>query len=108
MIAYIVTREPAYAERVRRALPADALEGVKIIAAGSLSSVKSMARSILAVEQIPVAIVFDAHTTVQEVIDERRQAVEEIVGMVAPVPFGVFLAVPDLETVCAQGPDAPF
>jgi hypothetical protein len=81
-------------------LSADLLDGVEIVAAGSLSSVISLARTLLVRRHTPVAIVIDADTADEEAIREKRQSTDEIVRMVAgDIPVAVIVAVPDLETV---------
>lgn len=100
MIAYIVTEGETDRELLQRLLPGELLDGVEVVAAGSVSSVISLARSLLVRRHIPVAIVIDADTADEEAIREKRQSTEEIIRMVAgDVPVAVIVAVPDLESV---------
>jgi hypothetical protein len=103
MTAYLVCEGDRDAQLLKRVLPAELLNTVEIIAAGGLSSLKSLARSLIVRRQSPVVIVIDADLTVPSQVEERRKDIEEIVGSVAAnTPFKVILAVPMLETIFFQ------
>ena len=105
MIAYVVTEEPFDVALLSRVLPPELREGVEIVAAGGVSAAKSLARSLLVRRQTPVAIVIDADAVSPEVVQERRQSVEEVVESVAGnVPVKVIVAVPHLEAILYQDP----
>ena len=83
MIAYVLTEEPVDTDSLRGALPGDLLEGVEFIAAGSISSVKSLASSLLVRRRVPVALVIRGAPLAPELTEERRQNTEEVVASVA-------------------------
>jgi hypothetical protein len=103
MTAYLVCEGDRDAQLLKRVLPAELLNTVEIIAAGGLSAVKSLARSLIVRRQLPVAIVMDADVIIPEQVEERLKDIKEIVGSVAAnTPFKVILAVPTLETIFFQ------
>lgn len=103
MTAYIVCEGERDAQLLKRVLPEELLYNVEIIAAGGLSAVKSLARSLVVRRQSPVAIVVDADAITPEQVEERLKDTEEIVGSVAANTLvKVILAVPALETVFFQ------
>ncbi len=105
MIAYVVTEGQFDAALLRRLLPDEIASGVQIVPAGGLSAAKSLARSLLALRQRPVAIVMDSDSVVPATIMERRQSAEEAVqGIAGNVPIRVIMAVPELEAVLFRNP----
>lgn len=103
MIAYIIVEGSFDAQLLTRLLPKNLLDEVAIVSAGGLSAVKSLARSLLVRRQVPIAIVVDAGSTTLELIQERRQSIEEIVTSIAGnVPVKVIVAVPEIESVFFQ------
>ena len=100
-----MTEGPFDADVRRRMLPQELLEGVEFVVAGGVSAAKSLARSLLVRRQTPVAIAIDADAVSPEVVQERRQSVEEVVESVAGnVPGKVIVAVPHLEAILYQDP----
>ncbi len=98
MKAYIVTHEKFHAQLLKTILPKPSIDDVEVIAAGRLSAVKSMARSLLVCRQVPVAIVVDAGSNLPEFVRERRQNIEEVVkGVSGNTLVKVILAVPQIE-----------
>jgi hypothetical protein len=83
MIAYVLTEEPLDTDALREALPSELLDEVGFIAAGSISSVKSLARSLLVRRRVPVALVIRGAPLAPELTEERRQNTEEVVASVA-------------------------
>jgi hypothetical protein len=103
MTAYLVCEGDRDAQLLKRVLPAELLNTVEIIAAGGLSAVKSLARSLIVRRQLPVLIAIDADVTIPAQVEERRKDIEEIVGSVAAnTPFKVILSVPAIETIFFQ------
>jgi hypothetical protein len=103
MKAYIVCEGELDATLLQHVLPEPLLNNVGIVAAGSLSSAKSMARSLVVRRQVPVAIVVDAETVNPDQVEERRREVKEIVESVAPnTAVEVILAVPAIEAIFFQ------
>jgi hypothetical protein len=73
-------------------------DGVDVGVVKGLSSGYSVARTILAVKRIPVAVVIDADSPEPEVASERQRRAEEVLADIAGgVPFRVIVAVPELE-----------
>jgi hypothetical protein len=90
---------------LQRIIPEVLLNNVGIVVAGELSSVKSMARSLVVRRQVPVAIVVDAETVNPDQVEERRREIKEIVESVAAnTPVEVILAVPAIETIFFKDP----
>ncbi|BBL74058.1 hypothetical protein [Methylomagnum ishizawai] len=100
MIAYVITEGPSDQALLKAVLPEHLLREVRFVAAGGLSSMASLARSLLADRRVPVLIVADADTIDPESIQDRRQSIEEAVAYVAhSIPVKVVLAVPEIESV---------
>jgi hypothetical protein len=103
MKAYIVCEDNLDSQLLQRVLRRELLNTVGIVAAGSLSSVKSMARSLVVRRRVPVAIVVDAETIYPDQVEERRREIREIVeGVAANTPVSVILAVPAIESIFFQ------
>jgi hypothetical protein len=99
MIAYIVTEGSLDEKLLERLLPAKLLCDVGIVAAGSLSSITSMSRSLAVRRQVPLLIIVDADSVESRLIEERRSELKYIVAGVAIAPVEVIMAVPQLEAV---------
>jgi hypothetical protein len=100
MIAYIVTEGRFDQALLQAILPKDLVNEIQFIAAGGLSAIKSLARSLLAERRLPVIIVVDADSVDLESIQERRQGIEETVKSVASnITAKVVLAIPELEGI---------
>jgi hypothetical protein len=103
MTAYIVCEEEHDAHVLKRLLSEELVGNVEIVAAGGLSAVKSLARSLVVRRQSPVAIVADADATIPEQVEQRLKDTEEIVENIAVnTPVKVILAVPTLEIIFFQ------
>ncbi|MBD2453356.1 hypothetical protein H6G80_04620 [Nostoc sp. FACHB-87] len=103
MIAYIVCEGASDVELLQRVLPKELLNNIEIVAAGGLSAIKSLARSLVVRRQVPIAIVADADSVAPEVVQERLSSIEEIVKSVAiDTQVKVILAVPSIEIIFFQ------
>jgi hypothetical protein len=103
MITYIVCEGLADAQLLNFVLPKKLQNDVEVVAAGGLSAVKSLARSLVVRRQVPVAIVVDADSVVPEAVEDRRKNIEEIVKSVAGnTPVKVIVAVPEMEVIFFQ------
>jgi hypothetical protein len=81
-------------------------DGIEVGVVSGLSPSYSVARTILAVERMPVAVVIDADSPEPEVASERKRRAEEMLDDVAGgVPFRVIVAVPELEILFFERPD---
>lgn len=103
MIAYIVCEGLFDEQLLTTVLPGELLNDVKVVSAGGVSAVKSLARSLVVRRQVPVVIVVDADSVVPELVQELLKDIEEIVESVAiNTPVKVIAAVPDMETIFFQ------
>jgi 5S rRNA maturation endonuclease (ribonuclease M5) len=103
MNAYIICEGPVDTELLKTILPAKFLHHVGIVSAGGISSVKSLARSIVVRRQAPVAIVVDADSTIPELNRQYAKDIAEIVESVSVnTPVKVFLFVPEMEALFFQ------
>lgn len=103
MIAYIICEGTSDVALLRHILPQDLLSNIEIVAAGGLSAIKSLSRSLLVRRQVPIAIVADSDSIIPESVQERRRSIEELVSSVAvDTYFEVILAVPSIEVVFFQ------
>jgi hypothetical protein len=98
--AYVVTEGQADADLLRRVLADDLVEDVEFVVGRGRSAAESLARSILAVKQTPVALIIDTNTTDERSIDEQvdflRYYLDQGSGSDA---FEVIPAVPEIEAV---------
>ncbi len=78
---------------------------VEVRVVSGLTSGYSVARTFLAVQRVPVAVVIDADSPEPEVALERRRRAEEVLGDVAGgVPYRVIVAMPELEVLFFERP----
>ena len=100
MIAYVVAGRQSDIDLLKALLPADLCQEVWFTAAGGISAVVSLASSLIAVRETPVAIAIDADSIDPSTIRERRRDVEGLIRSVSPgIPFKVIIAVPALEGI---------
>ena len=103
MIAYIICEGRFDTQILQTILPKQLLEEVEFVVAGGISSVKSLARSIVVRRQVPVAIVVDADSTVPEIVQMRTNSITEIVESVSVnTPVKVILYIPTIEAIFFQ------
>jgi hypothetical protein len=103
MTAYLVCEGAADAQLLKRILSEEVLHSLEIVAAGGLSSAKSMARSLVVRRQAPVAIVIDSDSIALDQVEDRRRTTEDIVkGVASNTPVKVILAVPTIEAMFFQ------
>lgn len=99
--AYVVTEDEFDCMLLQRLLPEHLVRATSFEV--SRHSAPSLSRTILAVEQKPVALLVDAHTNDETAIQERTDILHYLLQQAAAgVPFRVFLAVPEIETVFFQ------
>lgn len=103
MIAYIICEGRYDIQLIEATLPKQLLKEVEVVAAGGISSVTSLARSIVVRRQVPVAIVVDADSTVPELVQMQTNSIKEIVESVSvSTPVKVILFVPEMEAIFFQ------
>ena len=103
MITYIVCESDFDAQLLKTVLPSNLLIDIGVVAAGKVYAIKSLAMSLVVRRRVPVIIVFDADSVVQELVEQRRNDIEEIVVFVAgKIPVKVVPAVPQIEIIFFQ------
>lgn len=103
MITYIVCEGHLDAQILKTVLPANLLTDVGVVAAGGVSAVESLARSLVVRRRVPVVIVVDADSVVPELVQQRRKDIEETVESVSiNTPVKVVMAVPEMEIIFFQ------
>ena len=96
---YIVCEGISDKQILESLLPKELLDTVVIADAGPLSSIISLARSLLVRRQAPVLVFADANATSPKQVSARQHDIDEFIGGVAISPFKVVLAVPEIETI---------
>ncbi len=101
--AYVITEAETDREILETVLHPQSLAHVEFIVGAGRYSAQSLARSVLAMEEIPVALVVDAHTTAESSIREQRGLLQNALHQASPgVEFVVCLAVPEIEILLVQ------
>lgn len=99
MRAYLLVEGETDLALFERLLPPQILPETSIVAVGGRSSIASMARSLMIARGKPVALVADADTVERNAVEQRFQALDELVGSAAAgVPYKVIVAVPEIES----------
>jgi hypothetical protein len=105
MIAYVLMEDKSDVELLKRLIPSDLMVGVKVVTAPSLSSLTSIATTLLVDRKKPLAIVVESKTTDDDRVEERRLSIEESLWpRAAGVPVDIILAVPSLEIAFFHNP----
>jgi hypothetical protein len=103
MRAYVVTEGQVDAEILKGLLPENIVKDTEFVVGSGRYSAQSLARSVLAVRQLPVALVVDADTEDETMIQEQSDFLQESLRQASPgVRFQVFLAVPTIEILLFQ------
>ncbi|MCI0487944.1 MAG: hypothetical protein L0229_15235 [Blastocatellia bacterium] len=103
--AYLVTEGPADAEIIKKLLPDDIVQDIEFVVGSGLYSAQSLARSILAVKETPVALVLNADMTNEASIQEKEDFYREALRQASSgAKFEVFLAKPGVDTFVFQNP----
>jgi hypothetical protein len=103
MIAYIVCEGSDDAQIFQMIVPPHLLNEVGIASAGGESSLRSLARSLVVRRRVPIVVVFDANSTVPELIRERVKDIKEIVECVSvDSPIEVLAFAPEMESIFFQ------
>jgi len=102
--AYIITESTTNQAILKAVLPQAVLNDVDFLV--GRYSAQSLARTILATKQIPVALVVDAHTTTDTVIREQLDFLRYSLGQASfGIKFKVFMAIPEIEILLIQDLD---
>ncbi len=101
--AYVITEEKSGADILGKLLPENVINDTELIPGNGRSPARSLARSILAVRQVPVGLIVDADTNNTLNIREQAALLEECLDLASPgINFDVSLAVPEIEIVLFQ------
>jgi len=101
--AYLVTQSKPDTAMFERLLPENMLDDVFLTEGAGRSSARSLAASILAVKQRPVALIVNAGTTDSDDIQAQKYVLRDILYRASPgIPFEVFLAAPEIEVIFLQ------
>ena len=98
---YVVTEGDTDVAVLKRVLPEGIVASAEFVpAGGGMDSARSLARSLLASRQRPVALVVDADTSDQLEVQERVDFLDYYLRQGAGATrFGVFAAVPEIEVL---------
>lgn len=100
---YVVTEGQSDKEILATVLPKEVIQNVEFVVGSSRYSARSIARSILAVEQVPVALVVDADTSYAAAIKEQQGFLRAALGQASGgVRFKACLAVPEIEILLVR------
>ena len=105
---YIITEGQSDQEILKAVLPKEVVqnENVEFIVGSGRYSAQSLACSVLAVEQVPTALIVDADTSNKAAIQEQRDLLSFSLRQASPgIKFEVFLAVPEMEILLVQNLD---
>ena len=104
---YVLVEGETDAEFLRRLLPPEVTSDAEIVAAGSSSEIPSLARSLLVRRQRPVAVLMDADSLSESMIQERKESTEDLIQSAAvSIPVKVFVVVPEIESWFFAIPEA--
>ena len=100
---YVITEGNSDRDILEAILPERVLQNIQFIVGSGRYSAQSLARSMLAVEQIPVAIITDADTNDNAAIREQRELLHYLLNQASSgTAFQVLLAVPEIEILLVQ------
>ncbi len=101
--AYVVTEGKTDVAILKSLLPPNLVDQTGFVAGSGSYSAQTLAQSLLVAKQRPVALVVDADTEDVLSVQEKKDFLHEALNQVSPgVPFGVFVAVPEMEIVFFQ------
>lgn len=100
MKCHVVVEGKFDAGLLGRILEANHLTDVAVSAAGDRSSTLSFAQSLLATRRQPVALLLDANTLDEPVVEEQEQIYYDLLRSASrSTPFRIFSAVPSLDVI---------
>jgi hypothetical protein len=105
MTACVVTEGQFDSELIKSLLKARKLKHARVFTASGSSSAQALARSLVGVKQLPVALILDADEHDPSRVEERRRYLENMLGTTAPrTEWELILLVPEMEMVFFQIP----
>ncbi|QTA87467.1 hypothetical protein [Desulfonema magnum] len=104
--AYLITEGKCEADILRAVLPEEILRRTEFIVGDGRYSAQSLAHSVLAVKQVPTALVLDADTSDSAAVREQLELLKYSLIQASPdTESEVFLAVPEMEILLVQDMD---
>src|SRR5262245_41135666 len=104
---YVLVEGETDAAFLRRLLPPEVTRDAEIVPAGSSSEIPSLARSLLVRRQSPLAVLMDADSLSESVIQERKESTEDLIrSAAAAIPVKVVVVVPEIESWFFVVPEA--
>lgn len=101
--AYVITEDQSDVDILKKFLPDKLVEDTQFVAASSQYNAQSLATTILAVKTKPVALVLNANTDNESLIEEKSDLLYQLLHQSSPgIPFQVLIAVPELEAIFFQ------
>ncbi len=101
--AYIIVENQLDVDILKKLLPHQLVQDTEFIAASSQYNAQSLATTILALREKPVALVINAGTENESLIQEKYDLLYELLRQSSPgIPFQVFIAIPELEIILVQ------
>ncbi|MBD2592760.1 hypothetical protein H6G74_00250 [Nostoc spongiaeforme FACHB-130] len=102
-LVYIITVGNKDKEILQKLLPKNLTQDIQFIAGESSYGARSLASSLLATRNTPVALVLDADTDNESQIWERHDLINYALNQASPgIPYQIFFAVPEIEIVFLQ------
>ena len=104
--AYLITEGKHEADILRAVLPDEILRLTEFIVGDGRYSAQSLAHSVLAMEQVPAALVLNADTSDSASVREQLELLRYSIIQASPgTESEVFLAVPEIEILLVQDMD---
>ncbi|NET33282.1 MAG: hypothetical protein F6K19_14885 [Cyanothece sp. SIO1E1] len=98
--AYLVLEGPSDIHLLQCILPQGEVENVCFVDGKGKYGAESLARSLAATRDVPVALLIDADTSDETLIAQKRQDLTYLIRQIsAGAPFRILLAVPTIETI---------
>jgi hypothetical protein len=106
MTACIVTEGKFDSELIRSMLNARKFTHTRVLTAQGASSALALARSVVGIKQLPVALILDADEHDSSRVEQRRKHLETMLRTTAPPSeWELLLMAPEMETIFFQVPD---
>lgn len=101
--AYVITESQSDVDILKKLLPDELVKDTNFVAASSQYNAQSLAATILPVKTKPVALVLNANTDNEALIQEKSDLLYQLLHQSSPgIPFQVLIAVPELEAIFFQ------
>ncbi|MFY0522997.1 hypothetical protein ACN28I_07325 [Archangium gephyra] len=105
MTVCVVTEGQFDSELIKSLIKAKKIKHAQVFTAKGSSSAQSLARSLVGVKQLPVALILDADEHDPSRVEDRRKYLETMLGTTAPRnEWELILLVPEMEMVFFEVP----